>query len=957
MARPRQLVQATVILLLATWFLRSSSAPAMLALPPPPQPPDTLCIPYERDALREFKASLTDPGNYLSSWRDDECCRWIGVECSNRTGHIIKLELIGSNTMGWPMGGEINPSLLTLRHLRHLDLSFNDFGGMPIPEFIGGLASLTHLLLSGSFFGGQIPPHLGNLSNLLILDLSNQMHSCYSPDLAWVSQLWKLQYLGMSQVDLSAAVDWAHVVNMLPSLITLELQSCGLRSTMPPPLNSNLTSLENLYLDSNSFNSSFGANYLAWDLPALRVLSMYSCGICGYIPSAVGNFTSIRSLVLDNNNFSGMVPLTFKKLKELQMLKLSHNLISGAIEDLLLHRLPTDELQELHLDHNSLTGRIPARLEHFSSLTTLRLNDNKLFGEVPVGIRELTNLKELRLNSNNLHGTITEDHFMNLTSLEVLWLSNNSLTVLVNNTWNTPFKLTSASFRSCILGPQFPIWISQTTLGTLDISNTSIHDSIPDEFWTAVSRAKILDLSGNQIVGRLPTVFLFGGLEAMILDISSNQLVGPIPTLPKSLLYLDLSGNNLSGKLPTDIRAPEMQVLMLFKNSFSGIIPCSLFELEQLKFLDLSENQLNETLLDCPHAPETSNLFMLSLNNNNLSGEFPSFLQRCKELKFLDLAYNQFSGSLPTWIGSKLPYLAFMRLRSNMFSGGIPVELTGMKGLQYLDIASNNISGDIPMSFGNLMAMAHTPNQQDALFQIVHFRSASTYMFLIDPSDMNSLVVVTKGQELEYTTGIAYMVNIDFSCNRLTGKIPWEIGMLVALTNLNLSWNHLSGMIPQTIGELQAVESFDLSHNELSGEIPTSLASLTSLTHLNLSYNNLTGTIPSGNQLRTLDDQPSIYVGNPGLCGPPISSNCSGTGITPRALEDGHEGVSDGLSLYLGIGTGFLAGLWIVFFGFLFKQNWRIRWFSFCDSVYDWIYVKVALSRASLARKMPVRAG
>ncbi|XP_044949609.1 receptor-like protein EIX2 [Hordeum vulgare subsp. vulgare] len=956
MAMPRQPFQALVILLLATWFLRSSLAQPVLALPSPPPPPDTLCIPRERDALLEFKAGLVDPDNYLSLWRGEECCRWIGVECSNRTGHVVKLELDGSNIIDGPMEGEINPSLLTLRHLRHLDLSFNDFGGKPIPEFIGGLRNLTHLLLSGSYFGGRIPPHLGNLSNLLILDLSNQLHGCYSPDLAWLSQLWKLKYLGMSQVDLSAVVNWAHVVNMLPSLVFLELQSCGLRSTMPPPLNSNLTSLENLYLDSNSFNSSVGANYLAWDLPVLKILSMYSCGVQGLIPAAVGNLTYIQSLVLDNNNFFGKVPSTFKKLKKLQVLRLSNNLISGGIEDLLLHRLPTDELQELHLQHNRLAGRIPARLEQFSSLSTLRLNDNKLFGEVPVGIRDLTNLKELRLNSNNLHGTITEHHFTNLTRLEVLWLSNNSLTILVDNTWNTPFKLTSASFRSCILGPKFPTWIGQTTLGTLDISNTSIQDSIPDEFWNAVSHAKILDLSENRIVGRLPTFSLFGRLGASLLDISSNQLVGPIPTLPKSLLYLDLSGNNLSGELLSDIGAPELQVLMLFKNSFSGAIPCSLFELEQLKSLDLSENQLNGTLLDCPNAPETSNVFMLSLNNNNITGEFPSFLQRFKELKFLDLAYNQFSGSLPAWIGSKLPYLAFMRLRSNMFSGGIPVEVTGMKGLQYLDIASNNISGDIPLSLGNLVAMAHTPNQQDALFQIVHFRLASTYMF-IDPSDMDSLVVVTKGQQLEYTTGIAYMVNIDLSCNRLTGKIPQEIGMLVALTNLNLSWNHLSGMIPQTIGELRAVESFDLSHNELSGEIPTSLASLTSLTHLNLSYNNLTGTIPSGNQLRTLDDQPSIYVGNPGLCGPPVSRNCSGNEITPQAPEEQHEGMSDVLSFYLGIDTGLIAGLWMVFCGFLFKRNWRIRWFSFSDSVYDWVYLRVALSRASLARKKTVGAG
>uniref|UniRef100_A0ACD5WD14 Uncharacterized protein n=1 Tax=Avena sativa TaxID=4498 RepID=A0ACD5WD14_AVESA len=456
-----------------------------------------------------------------------------------------------------------------------------------------------------------------------------------------------------------------------------------------------------------------------------------------------------------------------------------------------------------------------------------------------------------------------------------------------------------------------------------------------------------LDLSGNGIVGTLPTVSMFGTPAGQLwLDVSSNKLVGLIPTLPENLIYLDLSGNNLSGALPPDIGAPALEELVLFKNSFSGTIPCSLFQLQQLRFLDLSENLLSGTLPDCPRAPKASNIFMLMLNNNKLSGEFPSFLRRCKEISFLDLSHNKFSGRLPTWIGSKLPYLAFLRLRSNMFSGGIPVEITTMKELQYLDIAHNNISGKIPPSLGNLIAMAHT---HDEIYGI-SIKGGPIPLYNYEYSD-DSFLVVTKGQQLAYTRGIEYMINIDLSCNSLTGKIPREIGMLLELKSFNMSRNHLSGIIPQSIGELRAVESLDLSYNDLSGEIPTSLSDLTSLAYLNLSYNNLTGTIPSGNQLRALDDQASIYIGNPGLCGPPVSRNCSGTGTTPQPPQDQHRGMSDVLSLYLGIGTGFVAGPWVVFCGFLFKRNWRIRCFLLSDCVYDWVYVQVALSWASLTRR------
>lgn len=589
-----------------------------------------------------------------------------------------------------------------------------------------------------------------------------------------------------------------------------------------------------------------------------------------------------------------------------------------------------------------MTGTLPAHLEGFSSLTRLCLQYNHLSGEIPIGIRELTNLEQLWLSSNNLQGIITEDHFTNMSSLRHLWLSDNSLTLRVANMWNTPFRLISAGFSSCVLGPRFPAWLSSQPINTLDISNTSINDSIPDEFWTAtLSTISVLDLSRNHLVGRLPTYFTSLGISS--LDISSNQLDGPIPTLPDNLYYLDLSENNISGTLPSDIGAPMLGTLILFNNSISGTIPCSLLQLQQLKFLDLSENLLNGTLPNCLNGSEASNIQLLSLNSNNLSGTFPLFLQRSKQLKFLDLAYNKFSGSIPSWIGQISSDLSFLRLRSNMFSGGIPIQITRMKRLQYLDLACNNFTGNIPLSLGNLEAMTHTPSNNSALFSVTN--TGFIGFFLYRPVRTDSVSVVTKGQQLEFTSGIAYMVSIDLSCNSLTGQIPEEIGLLIALRNLNWSWNHLSSRIPSSIGELLALESFDLSHNQLSGEIPNSLSDLTSLVNLNLSYNDLTGQIPSGNQLRTLENQASSYIGNPGLCGPPLPKNCSATDTAPSGPEEKE------VSLYLSMGIGCVVGLWTVFIAFLFKRKWRIICFSFTDRMYDWVYVQVAVNWAIMTRK------
>ena len=151
------------------------------------------CIESERHALLNFKQDLEDPSNRLASWAaaaaasDVDCCDWIGVVCHNRTGHVLQLHL----RTFYPLydvrtgraqhyaqyeayersmfGGKINPSLLDLKHLIYLDLSYNNFSGIQIPKFLGSMGSLRYLNLSHARFGRLIPRQLGNLSNLQYL--------------------------------------------------------------------------------------------------------------------------------------------------------------------------------------------------------------------------------------------------------------------------------------------------------------------------------------------------------------------------------------------------------------------------------------------------------------------------------------------------------------------------------------------------------------------------------------------------------------------------------------------------------------------------------------------------------------------------------------------------------------------------------------------------------------------
>jgi hypothetical protein len=167
---------------------------------------------------------------------------------------------------------------------------------------------------------------------------------------------------------------------------------------------------------------------------------------------------------------------------------------------------------------------------------------------------------------------------------------------------------------------------------------------------------------------------------------------------------------------------------------------------------------------------------------------------------------------------------------------------------------------------------------------------------------------------------------------------------------LNLSSNQLGGKIPNNIGAMRSLASLDLSINKLSGEIPWSLSNLTSLSYMNLSYNNLSGRIPSGRQLDTLNaDNPSLmYIGNSGLCGPPLQNNCSGNGSFMPGYHRSNRQKFKPASFYFSLVLGFVVGLWMVFCALLFMNTWRVAYFGLLDELYNKIYVFVAVKWASM---------
>ncbi|KAK7860988.1 receptor-like protein eix2 [Quercus suber] len=264
------------------------------------------CNEKEKQALLIFKElGLTNSGNTLSSWSDQEdCCRWEGVLCDNKTGRVRELRVGNHN-----LHGEISHFLLELEYLNYLDLSFSNFNCTRIPSFLGSMASLKHLALSG--FCGLIPHQLGNLSGLHYLDVG-YYSGLYVDSLHWMPSLSSMKYLDMSFVDLHAAPDWLQIMSRLPSLYKLLLQYCHLDSLNPSLGFVNFTSLLVLDLSENLFSHEI-PNWFS-NISATLFKKLAKSHLTGNIPESIGQLKHLTGLDLQINSFSGPIPSSLGNL-------------------------------------------------------------------------------------------------------------------------------------------------------------------------------------------------------------------------------------------------------------------------------------------------------------------------------------------------------------------------------------------------------------------------------------------------------------------------------------------------------------------------------------------------------------------------------------------------------------------------------------------------------------------
>jgi LRR receptor-like serine/threonine-protein kinase FLS2 len=158
-------------------------------------------ITTDQAALLALKAQISyDPHNVLTNnWSTNtSVCNWIGITCGSRHHRVRILDL---SYMG--LVGTIPPHVGNLSFLVSLDMANNSFHGS-LPNELAHLYRLQQLSFGFNDFSGEIPSWMGLLSKLQILLLPGNNFIGSIP--SFLSNISSLQILSLNYNQLSGSI-------------------------------------------------------------------------------------------------------------------------------------------------------------------------------------------------------------------------------------------------------------------------------------------------------------------------------------------------------------------------------------------------------------------------------------------------------------------------------------------------------------------------------------------------------------------------------------------------------------------------------------------------------------------------------------------------------------------------------------------------------------------------------
>ena len=718
-----------------------------------------------------------------------------------------------------------NKPLITWR----VDVPLSEWDGVTVsgsPARVRGLAVKTVSGGRGPLIG-TIPPELGLLSKLEVLDLGDG-HWLNGPVPGELGRLSALKFLNLSNNPLSGPI--------------------------PAELGA-LSNLEFLWVENHCLTGSIPREL--GQLGKLRILGLTSgmCGedtLTGEIPRELGQLASLEFLDLSGNLLTGPIPPSLGSLPNLFNLDLSENQLSGAIPRELGS---LSKLTGLHLEDNALTGAIPPELGDLASLGGLYLNDNELSGPIPPELGAILSLTKIDLSNNQLTGGIPRE-FGQLTELDLLNLRNNQLTGEI------PAELGNAKFHWGWAG----LWLSDNQWeGCLPLA---LLPFLEETAYTRVSDLRTLGLSFCQCLPppeEAPAPELKVGVDGIpqmphqtVVGAGTYRLTFPLTVdLPPGGLYWlgkQSSGADLDGDM-------EVTLYETTTGSTLTIDPFTGHEYSRLAV---------DGPADCDNNP--SRLFDRIVSSAREQAPYapppPANIENLDGVENLE-------GGHTYWLNRSL-HLIFdvpEGARFELVSRTICKDTGWCHGMIWLVEQETDSELALDVARGEPSWRAEVTDEGkeqgvDAVFDriIASIRQHPPPPSCDNPATAPDCAVLLEARDI--LAGDAYLnwsadvsihhwwgvtvdrwtgrvIEVHPASRELTGRIPAVLGQL---SELKLLWlgprSQLTGEIPSELGQLSDLETLYLRNNQLTGEIPSELGQLTKLSRVDLEGNRLEGCVP-----------------------------------------------------------------------------------------------------------------
>ena len=716
---------------------------------------------------------------------------------------------------------------------------------------------IVELRLGGNNLSGQIPPELGNLSELVVLWLNNnRLTGTIPPELGSPPNL---DELFLTNNQLTGCIPFTLSDIPVNDFTQLDLPFCD---------NPDRAILVALYHATNGDNWTNNTNWLT-DAPLhkwygvdtdngwnVHDLSLTDNRLTGQLPPELGDLHFVKGLYFDNNQLTGHIPPELGNLsKNLVVLWLHSNQFSGTIPPELGN---LDKLYGLNISGNQLTGKLPDELTELRELYSLLFDNN-------TGLCAPTNavfqqwLQSIDIVEgptctgttpsptpgdpipsecvNSLGGTPAEGTWtadcLSINRIENGVHYARYYTFTLERRATIDLTLESRTDPYLILLGETGEVLAQDDdddKGVFDLTSrnsgirivleagdyiveaTTYAGTAADDFTLTFRRA---ELEALQALYNFTNGDSWDNSENWLTDAPFAEWYGIQTDDEGRVIGIYLSDNNLKGELPPELgRLSQLEWLGLANNELSGLIPPELGDLYNLRILVLFNNDLTGPI---PYQlGKLQELLEMYLEGNRLSGPIPAQLGDLRKLYFLNLTDNELSGDIPSSLGN-LQELRDLHIAANDLSGPIPRELGDLSKLKRLDIRDNDLAGGDFIDFrlddlDDLSFLDIGGNRidgRDALFhvhELFQLRGLGLHDSGLTDSELRDYMDIIQERDLRF---------FDISSNELSDpQILEGLSRMSTLSYLHINDNDFSGELPQAMTGLSDMRRFHFRDND-----------------------------------------------------------------------------------------------------------------------------------------------